>query len=165
MNKLIIKETTEEDLENILSLWNNGDVMKFVGFPNGLGVTLKHLKEKWFPNINKNNIRKHYSIYHEEIGYCGESFYSVQDNLKCALDIKLFAKARGKGIAYKALKHAINKAFTLGKAKVVYVDPNKKNEKAIALYKKLGFIEYKHPDKENRINHYYFELNYNDWYV
>ena len=163
MHKLMIRETTIEDLENVLNLWNDGDVMKFVGFPNGLGVDLNHLKEQWFPTVNKNNKRKHYSIYHEDLGYCGESFYSVHDNLKCALDIKLLACARGKGIAYKALKHAINEAFTLGKAKVVYVDPNKKNEKAIALYKKLGFIEHKHPSKEVGINHYYFEISYNDW--
>lgn len=43
-NKLLtthvnIKETKEEDLKNTLLLWSNGEVMKFVGFPNGLGIT------------------------------------------------------------------------------------------------------------------------------
>jgi hypothetical protein len=33
--KITIKETTESDLENIKSLWNNGEVMFFVGFPGG----------------------------------------------------------------------------------------------------------------------------------
>ena len=33
---LTIKETTRADLPNIQSLWADGDVMKFVGFPDGL---------------------------------------------------------------------------------------------------------------------------------
>lgn len=157
-NKINIKETTQDDLENILELWNNGDVMKFVGFPNGLGVTLKGLEEQWFPNINKTNKRKHYSIYHEDLGYCGESYYEVFENNKAALDIKLFSKARGKGIAFKGLKHAIDNAFNIGNADIVFVDPSKKNDKAISLYKKLGFVEYPHPNINERKEHYYLEL-------
>ena len=31
-----VREATIEDIENIQQLWVDGDVMKFVGFPNGL---------------------------------------------------------------------------------------------------------------------------------
>ncbi|XMB73038.1 GNAT family N-acetyltransferase [Mycoplasmatota bacterium WC30] len=159
---LTIIETTEKDLDNVVSLWNNGDVMHFVGYPNGLGVTVESLREKWLPGINKNNKRRHYSIYHNELGYCGESYYNIENNGKAALDIKLLPKARGKGIAYEGLKYAITKAFELGHAEKVYVDPHKDNVKATALYMKLGFKEYTHPNQEYAEKHYYLELSKSD---
>ena len=32
---IIIKETTIEDVKNVQRLWADGDVMRFVGFPDG----------------------------------------------------------------------------------------------------------------------------------
>jgi RimJ/RimL family protein N-acetyltransferase len=111
-----IRETTQCDFKNLISLWNNGVVMYFVGFPDGLGSTLEEMDEwlKWA--INKPN-RCHYSIYTEEIGYCGETFYNVdvEYGTSC-LDIKLLPVAQGKGIAKTALIFAINKAFNVGNA-------------------------------------------------
>lgn len=82
----------------------------------------------------------------DDLGYCGETFYNVGDNGAAALDIKLFPKARGKGIAYKALAFAIEQAFSEGNAKLVYVDPHPDNIKAWKLYEKLGFVSKPRPD-------------------
>lgn len=161
MDEITIIETTIDDLDNVVKLWNDGEVMSYVGFPKGLGVTKEQLLNKWINNINVSPKRKHYSIYHELLGYCGESYYSVEENGRAALDIKLLPKARGKGIAKKGLEYAIKNAFEIGKANMVYVDPNKDNVKAIALYKKIGFIEYPHPNKEYRGTNLYFELSNN----
>jgi RimJ/RimL family protein N-acetyltransferase len=156
--QLIFKETTEEDLNNIVELWNSGDVMFFVGFPDGLGVDVKSLKENWLPRININDLRRHYSIYDKNIGYCGECYYSVEEDGTGILDIKLLPKARGKGIGYQGLKFAIEQAFLLGKANNVVVDPHKKNLKAISLYKKIGFVCYEHPNPEYKETHHYMVL-------
>lgn len=144
--KIIIKETSNEDLINIMSLWNNGEVMSFVGYPNGLGMTLPKLIE-WLPwAISKPN-RCHYSIYHEELGFCGETFYNLDAIYElAALDIKLIPDAQGKGIAEYALRFVIEKAFLQGKAKRVYVDPHPENLKAWNLYRKLGFTTKTRPD-------------------
>jgi hypothetical protein len=56
--KIKIIETSEDDLENILSLWNNGDVMSFVGFPNGLEITMEKLVE-WLPWATSKPTRCH----------------------------------------------------------------------------------------------------------
>lgn len=61
------------------------------------------------------------------------------------MDIKLFGFARGKGIAAKALSYAIEQAFENG-AEKVWVDPNPNNEKALALYKRLGFVQKPRPE-------------------
>jgi len=139
MKNIKVIETREVDLDNVLSLWADGDVMKFVGFPNGLRETQKNII-KWHNRIKEARPNtKHYSIYNGEI-YCGESFYSINTkyNNIASLDIKLLNHARGKGIATYALQHAINEAFNNGASKV-WVDPKPNNVKAIALYERLGF--------------------------
>ena len=103
----------------------------------------------------------HYSVFEGEV-YCGETWDSidtVHDNLT-SLDIKLFAKARGRGIASKALSFAIEQARLKG-AKKVWVNPVPQNEKAIKLYKRLGFSASKVPEhilkKEGEDGYIYME--------
>ncbi len=140
-----VRETTVHDIKNVQRLWADGDVMKFVGFPDGLHRTEEEMKN-WFrwiesgrPDLN------HYSIFEDGV-YCGESFYRIDpEHQSAALDIKLFAFARGRGIAAAGLSHAIREAFRNG-AETVWVDPNPENAKAIALYKRLGFRQKEFPD-------------------
>lgn len=145
--KIDIRETNKEELENVLALWNDGDVMKFVGFPNGFGETMDGMKN-WYKHIEEGRpICNHYSIYMSDLGYCGESSYCIDkkhSNL-ASLDIKLFSKARGKGIATESLSYAIEQAFANG-AEKVWVDPNPENAKALALYNRLGFVKKEMPD-------------------
>lgn len=164
LNKnLTIKETSKEDLENILLLWNDGEVMSFVGFQNGLGISMEKLLE-WLPWAISKPKRCHYSIYHNEIGFCGETFYNVdQKHGLAALDIKLRPKARGKGIAEYSLKFAIDQAFYQGNAISVYVDPQLDNEKAFKLYEKLGFSDRSRPDFLEEWDTY-LELTRDEWY-
>lgn len=158
---IIIKETTKDDLDNVILLWNNGEVMQFVGFPEGLGVT-KDKMESWIEWAITKPQRCHYSIYENEIGYCGESFYNVDDNGAAALDIKLLSNSRGRGIGYEALVFAIQRAFNEGKAKLVYVDPNPQNKKAWQLYAKLGFISKRRPDYLGE-GETYLEITRDQW--
>lgn len=138
---LEIHETSERDLHNIKSLWADGDVMKFVGFPNGLQKSAEEMAY-WYQWIVKNRPRlNHYSIYLDD-EYCGETFYKIDTSrdLAASMDIKLFAKARGKGVATRALSYAIEQAFLNGASKV-WVDPDPCNHKALALYERLGFAK------------------------
>ena len=136
---ITVKETTANDLALVKQLWADGDVMKFVGFPDGLHETDDSMN-KWFSWIlSSRPTTNHFSVFDDGI-YCGESFFSIDakhDN-SASLDIKLFKFARGKGIATTALSYAIDEAFKNG-AKKVWVDPNPDNVKAIALYERLGF--------------------------
>lgn len=134
-----IRETTENDLSDIQRLWADGDVMRFVGFPEGLQQTVEEM-ERWYQRISAARPRvNHYSLFDDGV-YCGESFYAIDADHgnAAALDIKLFSFARGKGIAAEALTHAMEQAFQNGASRV-WVDPNPSNEKALALYTRLGF--------------------------
>lgn len=159
---LIIKETTVNDLENVKQLWADGDVMQFVGFPNGLHETDESM-QRWMEWIASSRpTTNHFSIFDNDV-YCGETFFAIDkehDN-SAALDIKLFKFARGKGIAATALSYAIKEAFKNG-AKRVWVDPNPANVKAIALYERLGFERKPMPEYligEEGIVSIYMELN------
>lgn len=135
-----------QDLANIQRLWADPAVMRYVGFPEGLHETMENLRERWLPWVQNPPKRQHYSVYAQNVGYCGESFYDVDETGLACLDIKLLERARGKGIAYAVLSHAITQAFCMGKAERVYVDPNPENQKAIALYAQLGFLIAKRPE-------------------
>ena len=136
---ITIKETTRNDLPNVQKLWADGDVMKFVGFPEGLHETDEAMS-RWLDRIEAARpATNHFSVYDDDV-YCGEAFYQidVKRGSSAALDIKLFRFARGRGIAATALSYAIDEAFKNG-AERVWVDPNPENMKALALYERLGF--------------------------
>jgi RimJ/RimL family protein N-acetyltransferase len=127
---IIIRETTERDLKQVQALWADGEVMKYVGFPNGLHQSDEAMSKwlKWINEARPNT--NHYSIY-EDDRFCGETFYRIHPVTKrAALDIKLFPHARGKGIAVKALTYAISQTFIHG-ALSAWVNPDPKNEKAL----------------------------------
>ena len=133
-----VRETTAADLADVQRLWADGDVMKFVGFPDGLSQTAGQMQD-WFRRIvSRRPALNHFSIF-EDGEYCGESFYEIDAaHRSAALDIKLFRSARGRGIAAAGLSHAVREAFRNG-AETVWVDPDPENLKAVALYERLGF--------------------------
>ena len=131
---LEIRQTGAEDLETVRRLWADGDVMRYVGFPDGLRQSEEEMRS-WFRWIDSNRPEKnHYSIFEDGL-YCGEAFYEIdrEHDDRAALDIKLFRFARGRGIASKALSYAAKEAFDHG-AETVWVDPNPQNEKAVELH-------------------------------
>ena len=162
--EIIIRETTANDLVHVKQLWADGDVMKFVGFPEGLHETEESMK-KWLDRIvSSRPATNHFSIFENDV-YCGETFFSIDtkhDN-SASVDIKLFRFARGKGIAASALSHAIKEAFKNG-AEKVWVDPNPDNTKAIALYERLGFEPKPMPEyliEDEGVTSIYMELRNN----
>ena len=159
---LEIRETTLADLKNIQRLWADGDVMRYVGFPEGLEESDEDLRA-WIEHLSAVRPRvNHWSIYEDGV-YCGETNYCIDEKTRTAsLDIKLFSFARGRGIATKALRRAIEAAFQNG-AEAVWVDPNRENAKAIALYRRLGFTQKEMPPHviaqgEEPEGYLYFEL-------
>ena len=136
-----IRETTYDDIKNVQSLWADADVMRYI-WPGGLQETEEGVREWLDRNLASG---KHYSIY-EDGRYCGETAYQIDEaSRSAAMDIKLFSFARGRGIATGALSHAMEEAFKNG-AETLWVDPHPANDKAIALYERLGFVRKEMPE-------------------
>lgn len=159
---ITIKETTMEDIKNVQRLWADGDVMRFVGFPDGLHETDEAMQQ-WLKRLNiAKPTKNHFSIYENE-KYCGETGYGLdREHSSAWLDIKLFGYARGRGIATQAISYAMEEAFKNG-AETVWVNPDPQNVKAIALYERLGFKQKNMPEHvialgEDPTTTIYFEL-------
>lgn len=152
-----------QDLENVQRLWASPEVMYYVGFPEGLHQTMEHLRDEWLPWVQEPPRQQHYSVYVQGTGYCGESFYNVDETGLACMDIKLLPDARGRGIAYAALSYALEQAFHVGKAERAYVDPHPENRKALALYASLGFLPARRPAHLEPWDSLYFELTRTAW--
>ncbi|MGN0999141.1 MAG: GNAT family N-acetyltransferase [Faecousia sp.] len=164
MDKIQIHLTDREDLANVQRLWADPAVMRYVGFPDGLHETMENLRDRWLPWVQNPPKRQHYSVYSGDV-YCGESFYDVDETGLACMDIKLLPEARGKGIASAALSYALTQAFSTGGAERAYVDPNPENQKALALYARLGFQRVQRPSHlENPGCPYvYLEMTRQNW--
>lgn len=162
---LEIKETSNDDLKNIQGLWSDKEVMANVGIPEGLSLSDDDMNN-WYKSLAlKRPKSNHYSIYYDN-NYCGEVHYNIDTSHSNIADlgIKLFSFARGSGIAYNSFSFIIEEVIK-NRANVIYVDPNPKNKRAIAFYKKLGFIHKETPDfiakRYPQFDDYYMELSNN----
>jgi RimJ/RimL family protein N-acetyltransferase len=136
---LAIRPTTAADLADLGRLWNDGEVMGWVGFPDGLQYDEPALGE-WLAAIEASADRRHFVVREAELGFCGELFYAVDpDARRAALDIKLVAAAQGRGIGAAGLAWLIDTVFTDEPAvDVVWTEPWPENEAARRLYARCG---------------------------
>lgn len=137
--KVILRQTTERDLLDLLNLWNDGRVMKWVGFPNGLEYDLEKAK-KWFSELRKDSNRHHFVVYCEGVGFCGEVYYETDKKHKrSGLDVKFRPEMQGKGLASDALNTLIESIFkNESDMEAVWTEPTKENLAAQKLYARCG---------------------------
>jgi len=115
---LKIRESLEQDLDDIRSLWADGQVMHYVGFPEGLKLTKEQMKSWYDRLIQTKPESNHFSIFADD-QYVGESYYRIDrehDNL-AALDIKLFPHAHGKGLAVRHCTLQLSKPLSMAQTR------------------------------------------------
>ncbi len=97
--KVELRLTGIQDLEQVRRLWATPSVMHYVGFPEGLHETMDHLRNEWLPWVQQPPKRqRHWSVYAEGVGYCGETYYHVDETGLACMDIKLLDCARGRAL-------------------------------------------------------------------
>lgn len=137
--RLSFRPTTRSDLEEVLSLWNDGRVTRWVGFPEGLGYGTARMEE-WFVALQDDPDRHHFVVHAEGGGFCGELYYRVDQRHKTAsLDIKFVPAAQGQGLATEALKQLIDHVFeTEEGVDAVCTEPRPENLASQKLYGRCG---------------------------
>jgi RimJ/RimL family protein N-acetyltransferase len=161
--KIIIRRTTADDLSLLMTLWNDGWVMKWVGFPNGLGWDISKMKDWWYRlQINRN--RHHFIVYTKEISFCGEVYYKVdKPHQRASLDIKFIPEAQNRGLATDALNTLINYVFiSEPKVTAVWTEPVADNAASQKLYKRCGLKPKKRP-VDLKPGPSFWELTREDW--
>lgn len=144
---VILRRTAPGDLQDLLQLWNDGEVMKHVGFPDGIGYDLTRM-QRWLERLEASETRHHYVIVHPTIGFCGETYYSADmAHGRAELDIKLAVAARSRGIATMALTQLISIVFETERTiESVWVEPRDENAAAHRLYRRCGLCPKDRPE-------------------
>ena len=121
--------------------------MRWVGFPEGLGVDGDWLRE-WFEGLQASGRAHHFVIRDQDVGFCGELFYRIDfDRRRAELDVKLVPEAQHRGIATAALSWLIDLVFASEpRADAVWTEPVPENAASRALYARCGLVETDRPD-------------------
>lgn len=133
-----LRETAERDLDDLVELWNDGRVMRWVCYPEGLGISRRGAEE-WLTALRRDSRRHHFVVVDGE-AFCGEAYYAADvAHSRAELDIKLVPEAQGKGVATRALSSLVDLVFSREpQIDAVWVEPWPDNEKAHALYARCG---------------------------
>jgi len=131
--------TGPEDLPDLMALWNDGEVMRWVGFPEGLGYGAEDMAA-WWRAVSVDPDSHHFAIRRAEGDFCGEVYYQMERPARrAALDIKLCSWAQGFGIATSALGMLIGVVFAdEPEVDAVWVEPSPGNLAARRLYERCG---------------------------
>ena len=143
---MLIRSTIQSDLVDLMGLWNDGRVMQWVGFPDGLGYDREAIQD-WFDKLQANPQRNHFVVHTQGIGFCGEVYYAFDPlHQRASLDIKLRPEAQGQGLATDALKTLIRHVFKVKPGvDSVWTQPSMANTAARALYTRCGLKEKPRP--------------------
>ena len=161
--RVTIRRTTEVDLADLMALWNDGRVMTWLGFPDGLGYDPERIRD-WYERLQSNSDRHHFVVHAEGVGFCGEVYYAMEKaDGRAGLDIKFTPQAQGQGLATDALKTLIGLVFeSEPEIDAVWTRPSAENIAAQKLYKRCGLRAKPGPlDKERGFA--YWELRREDW--
>jgi len=141
-----LRPTQLRDLEFLQALWNDGEVMHYVGYPRGLGIDEKGMRE-WFERLERHRgvDREHWIVEDERGEPIGEAYYKAESECcgyqaekMAQIDLKLARRFWGRGYATEALQALIRYLFNKDFETIV-VSPDLANKAALKLYQRLGF--------------------------
>lgn len=137
--RVSVRPTTSADLAELLALWNDGRVMRWVGFPDGLGYDAARM-DAWFERLRSSPDRHHFVVRGPQVGFCGELYYAIDRvHRSASLDIKFRLEAHGGGRAAEALLGLITHLFRIEpEVALVWTEPWENNLAARALYFRCG---------------------------
>ncbi len=147
-NRIKVRKLNYSDIPTITSWWNDGVLMKDMGFVNGMGVTESSLLSRFNEQLNNDHTilkSRIFIITDVKTGKAiGELQYGELDlkNKKCRIALKISdIEFQGKGLGEEALSLFIDyltSEFGLNK---IEIDTIHDNIRAYRLYQKLGFNE------------------------
>lgn len=135
-----INPNSDEEIQFLVDLHNDGDHMKCVGFPNGLNTTFEKEKELVLKNQNTldEKILCYSNVNNQIIGYCK---IGIPDNNNIIhIDYKIKKDFWGNGFGYEIVSNLINYIFNTLKLDVtIRTNPNILNIASIKICEKCGF--------------------------
>ncbi len=133
LDDMVIRKADVEDAKTLCDWWNNGELMKDVGFPNGLGKRVEEVEKQI---VERKKVLLMLLIDNKPIG---EAVYSDLHQGVCEIGIKICElDCQGRGYGKRFLSLLIHELFDIGYEKIV-LDTGLDNIRAQKLYEKVGF--------------------------
>ncbi|UCE66933.1 MAG: MtnX-like HAD-IB family phosphatase [Candidatus Zixiibacteriota bacterium] len=130
-----ISGNRRNDFEN---LWETGEVMKNVGYPQGLGWSNQRYDKFWETLDRKSFVL--FAVEDKNGRFMGEAKLSFPDeDNSCSHDVKLLPEYQGKGYGREAWGLLMELSRRRWPDSIMSVTPSVENAVAIELYKSLGF--------------------------
>lgn len=145
--RIQIRPTSREDLPFLQALWNDGNVMRYKGYPDGMHVT-DACMERWWSmtpqaqDATTNDLAltpPHCTLHLLDGTPIGELSYSLDVQRRARIDLKLAAQYWGQGLATEALTLALRELFAITDITKVIVEPVPANTRALQLFQRCGF--------------------------
>jgi len=151
-----LRSTCEADLPELIRLWNDGEVMRWVGFPDGLGYTPEKAARRLI-GMNGSADRWHFCVLAKDGEFLGEAFCHLdRDHRRAGLDIKFLPAARRRGLSRDALLTLIDWIFrALPEADAVWTEPRSDNLAARTLYYSCGLRSTDRPSGMHEADSYW----------
>ncbi len=148
--RMLIRPVRADDLAHLVCWWNDGEVMRHVGFPNGLGITMEKLEASWKKwKDDPVQCRRIICLKSEMISESGcvtapigeTNFHDYQpDNKQVEIGIKICRPDLwGQGYGTEALAAMTRYAFEALGVDRVLLNPSKTNARIIRVNKKCGY--------------------------
>ncbi len=129
----------DSNRRNIRALWENGEVMRYVGYPDGLGWSQTKFDSEW-PSLQDDPKALRLAVEDNTGRFLGEAMISSPGNDSfCQPDLKLLPEFWGKGLAFEAWQTIMDRSWARWPEAGILVTPNVENARAIELYNRLGF--------------------------
>lgn len=139
-NKIMVRPVQLEDASILVKWWNDGNLMKHVGFSKGLNTNIDKVKMQ-ISKQNDNKIKMF--IIYDAINKqpIGELSFGELDltNKSCRIGIKICeVNLQGKGYGHHSLCEFIKYLFSYYNLEKIFIDTFLSNNRAVNLYKKIG---------------------------
>ncbi len=160
-----VRKVLIKDIDKLYKWWNDGEIMKSVGFPRGLGITKENIEEI----INKSNKNSELLIVEVDNTSIGEFHYKSGEK-SVEVGIKICEKSyQQKGYGKSVMKIMMNRLFSEFIIEKIVLDTCSENYPAQKLYESLGFEKIRYTkdswkDQEgNSRSHIDYELTRRKW--
>lgn len=154
-----IRNTQQQDIPFLQSMWNEGSVMRYKGYPDGMHVTQDSM-QRWWETIQQSD-EKNASPASLSTSYCiielhdhrpiGEISYAFDAHRRVSLDIMLAPKYYGHGYATDAVSNQLRELFSSTDVSTVLVEPTAANTAAVKLFQRCGFYPTPTENHPNRL--------------
>lgn len=139
---IMVRPIEVEDAKYFHKWWNDGNLMKDVGFKDGLKLSLEEITNRFQKRISADSDNKLFIVYDKQLNVpIGELSYG-EINLEersCRIGMKICElEYQGRGYGKHSLCEFLKYLFTELDLEIIYIDTLMTNTRAINLYQKIG---------------------------